>query len=168
MPPEPIRYLGSERRDVHKSTDACSFVPASSVMEIDCGRRDARQTLVRILPIVACLALFGAVRADTAETDAVRTIAHILFGLTHRVTSVETSTLNMLVADSTTSSQVRAIAQALANVQHTARDGDRDKLQALINDASVSASLKTLATIIHRVRHVPTPTDKAELQKLLE
>jgi len=58
MPPEPTRYLGSERRDVHKSTDACGFVRASSVMEIYRGRRDARQTLMRILSIVAFVALF--------------------------------------------------------------------------------------------------------------
>jgi len=168
MPPEPTRYLGSERRDVHNSTDACSLVPASSDVEIYCSRRDARQTLMRILSIVAFVALFGAVRADTTETDAVRTMAHILVGLTHRVTSVERSTLNTLVADSTASSQVRAIAAALANVRHTARARDKSMLQALIDDASVSASLKTLATIIRRVRHVPTPADKAELQKLLE
>jgi hypothetical protein len=121
----------------------------------------------RIIIVSAFVFLgFAASVTNSAESNAVHTIAGILMKLEHFPTDADKASLKQILEAKSATKDERIVAEALMNVQHKAADADKPKLEAIVQSEKAAGSVKTIASILLNLSHVASASDKEKLKAL--
>ncbi len=125
-------------------------------------------TILKNLILVIAIGLFSqiAMAQNQGNGVALKQIADIVAGLSHRPSDSDLTTLNEIIGNSGLAQGVRAMGSSVASIEHSANEEGKGAMEAIQSNAQAPDRARALADIIGSFNHSASDDAKAQLAEL--